>query len=470
MKFLHLADLHIGKSVNAFSMLEDQEYVLEQVLGYVRAHRPQAVLIAGDVYDKTLPGPEAVRVFDRFLTALAGGADDGSERGAGAGDGGERGAGAEGDGDGSGRGAGAGADGGGNYEPPAVIVISGNHDSPERLGFASRILQDRNVYLYGLFDGQMRRVTCADEYGAVRFYLLPFIRPSAVRRFYAETADAIENSSDAVRVVIEAMGIDPAGIDAAENGNIYKGTRNVLVAHQFFCAGGDDPERSDSERELTGGLDSVDVFTSGIADRFDYAALGHLHGPQRVGAEHIRYAGSPLKYSFSECSHRKAALLVELRAKGELTVTPLPLTPLRDMRRVKGPLAALLSRDVSAAGNTRDYLHVTLTDEDEIIDALGKLRTVYPNVMELSFENARTQADPDLGGAADPGGATPLALFEDFFAAQNGAPMRDKQKNTVRALLEPDADAEADESPDAEAGGDENAAADRAEPPEGSAS
>ena len=493
MKFIHLADLHIGKTVNAFSMLEDQEYALSQVLGFVEAHRPDAVVIAGDVYDKAAPAADAVQAFDRFLTALA-------------------------------------------ALGPAVMVISGNHDSPERLGFASGIIMDRNVYLYGVFDGSMHMVTLRDEFGEVRFHMLPFIRPADVRRFTASYGDK-DNAVGAVGTVgtVGTVGADCAvGADNTNNADDDNGAvgaagadnafgavggrglieadriesyqdavaaviasahidvsvRNVLIAHQFVASGGSDPERSDSERETIGGIDRIDAVASGMAGLFDYVALGHLHGPQRVGigasggglgnggsgdgisdsidgnsgghgnsdsgdansggacgrggelsgagAGHVRYAGSPLKYSFSECNHKKAALLVELRAKGELAITPLPIKPLHDMRRIRGPMAALIGDGARSNDSAGDYLQVILTDDEEIHDAIGKLRAVYPNVMQLGYDNARTNAEQELSGAfaCNIENMDPVSLFEDFFKSQNGADLNAEQRKAVARCLD----------------------------------
>jgi len=375
MKFMHLADLHIGKIVNGFSMLEDQIFILDQIVQYVREYKPHAVVMAGDIYDRPVPNTEAVKVFDQFLTDLA-------------------------------------------RENTVVLIINGNHDSPERLGFASRIMYDRNIYLYGTLDGQMRKIPVEDEHGRVFFHLLPFIKPSIVRPFYTDAE--IENSNDAVKTVIEAAELD-------------KNSRNVLVSHQFVISSGSEPERSESEIGPVGGIDSIDA---DMLKDFDYVALGHLHGPQKIGFDHIRYAGSPLKYSFSECHHKKSVTLVELEEKGSMEITRLPLKVRRDMRRIKGPIAELMSDSIVAQGAPEDYLHVTLTDEDEIFDAIGKIRSVYPNVMMLSFENARTEAISDFSEISTNDSIAPSELFGSFFLAQNGAEMSPEQAAAANALLE----------------------------------
>jgi len=385
MKFLHLADLHIGKYINAYQMIEDQEYALSQALEYARTHKPDAVLISGDIYDRSVPPPDAVRAFDRFLTSMS-------------------------------------------ALGPVIAIVSGNHDSPERLSFASDIIKSSDIHIYGVFDGNMKCVPLRDEYGEVRLYLLPYIKPSDVRRYLADDSPTrVESYQDAVSAIIRDAGIDTS-------------VRNILIAHQYFASEGLDPERSESEREIVGGVDRVDVAECGVAGLFDYAALGHLHGPQRVGAEHVRYAGSLLKYSFSECNHKKAVLLVEIKEKNDLTVTALPIVPLRDMRRISGALADLTGEKARAAAGNADYLHITLTDEEEIYDARGKLLTVYPNLMQLSFDNARTNADFDFGVDEEAWRAPPIAQFDEFYRIQNGVGLNDWQYKVIAGFLNPESD------------------------------
>jgi exonuclease SbcD len=377
MKFLHLSDLHIGKSVNGFSMIGEQRHVLAQVIDCVRAERPAAVVIAGDVYDRAVPGVDAVRVFDDFLTELA-------------------------------------------DESVAVMLISGNHDSPERLDYASRLLSDKRLFLCGAFDGVLKKVVLTDEYGNAAFWLLPFIKPFSVRGMFGEKE--IESYDDAIAVVLGAADVDYTG-------------RNVLVSHQFYTKAGVASVRSESEINPVGGLDAVDA---GIIERFDYAALGHLHGPQSVGAEHIRYCGSPIKYSFSEWRQEKSITIVELCEKGDLKITSRPLIPIHDMREIKGPLEKLMSDEVSSLAGRDDYLRVILTDEKEIIDPVGKLRSVYPNIMSLDFENSRTNID--IGAIAADAGTikdlSPYDLFCEFFLKTQGSTMSEEQADIVRELLE----------------------------------
>lgn len=377
MKFIHLADLHIGKSVNGYSMLEEQQNAFNQIIEYISSEKPDAVVIAGDVYDRTIPGVEAVRVLDNFLTNL-------------------------------------------NGMGVTVLLISGNHDSPERLNYGSRLLSDKKLFIYSSFNGKMQKVTLTDEFGAVNFWLLPFIKPSSVRGMFGETE--IESYDDAIRAAIESADIDFT-------------VRNVLITHQFYTKNGITAIRSESELDPVGGLDAVDA---GLVDQFDYIATGHLHGAQMVGLEKFRYAGSPIKYSFSEWRQKKSVSIIELGQKGAFTVGTLPLAPIHDMREIRGKLETLMSDEVSSLADKNDYLRVVLTDEEEIIDPMGKLKTVYPNVMGLDFENSRTAIDiSTITGDADKvKNLSPYELFCEFFLDVQGSALSGEQAEIVRELLE----------------------------------
>jgi exonuclease SbcD len=376
MKFLHLSDLHIGKTVNGFSMLEEQRHAFGQIIGYIETERPDAVLIAGDVYDRAVPGVEAVRLFDDFLTGLA-------------------------------------------AQGVAVLLISGNHDSPERLNYASRLLAERKLHLCGGFDGTLPSVTLSDEYGEVNFWLLPFVKPSGVRGLFAD--QEIESYTDAIVAALESADIDYS-------------QRNVLLSHQFYTSAGVTPLRSESEINPVGGLDAVDA---AVIAKFDYVALGHLHGAQNVGAN-IRYAGSPVKYSFSEWKQDKSVPLVTLKAKGFMESVTLPLAPLHDMREIKGKLDELTGEGIFSPGHQEDYLRIILTDEEEIIDPMGKLRSVYPHIMALDFENARTrlEASPLSLDSEHLEKLSTYDLFSEFFLELSGAVMSEAQAGLVRELLE----------------------------------
>ena len=358
-------------------MIEEQKHAFAQIIGYIKTECPSAVVIAGDVYDRAVPSTESVSVFDDFITDLA-------------------------------------------KLDVAVLLISGNHDSPERMSYASRLLLENQLFFYGTFDGTIHKIVLSDEYGEVNFWLLPFIKPSSVRGMFDEKE--IESHEDAVAAALEATEID----DTA---------RNVLVSHQFYTKSGVNPIRSESELNAVGGLDAVDA---GLIERFDYAALGHLHGNQSVGAKHIRYCGSPTKYSFSEWRQEKSVTAVELREKGMQKIESLPLVPLHDMREIKGEIETLMSEKIVSLANKDDYLRVILTDEAEIVDPMSKLRSIYPNIMNLDFENSRTSVD--LGTiTTDVETVEKLSsydLFGEFFLNVQGSVMTKKQSGIVRELLE----------------------------------
>ncbi len=371
MKFVHLSDLHLGKRVNEFNMLEEQDYMLRVILQLLDAEKPDAVLIAGDVYDKSVPSAEAVLLCDWFLTRL-------SER------------------------------------RLPVFLISGNHDSPERLSFGARLMDRSGVHVSPVYSGSVEPLELRDEYGPVRFYLLPFLKPSQVRRFFPDSP--VESYTDALRTAIGQMAPDPR-------------LRNVLLTHQFVTGA----ERCESEEISVGGSDNVDA---AVFEPFDYVALGHLHGPQCVGRESLRYCGSPLKYSFSEAGQKKSLTVVELREKGSLTVRTLPLTPRHDLREIRGSYLELTARSFYQGTATDDYLHVTLTDEDDIPDAIGKLRVIYPNLMKLDYDNARTRRSAAIGPAREQERRHPLALFEELYEKQNNRPMSEAQRGYLRTLME----------------------------------
>ena len=372
MKLIHLSDLHLGKRVNEFSMLEDQQHILTEILGIIDREEPQAVLIAGDVYDKAVPPAEAVSLLDRFLVSLA-------------------------------------------RRQLQVFIISGNHDSPERLAFGGTLLAHSGIHLSPVYSGQVTPVTLTDRHGPVHFYLLPFVKPAHVRRCFPE--GNIASYTDALAAAVDAMEVDT-------------GARNVLVTHQFVTGAA----RCDSEELSVGGSDNVDA---AVFDPFDYVALGHLHGPQQVGRETVRYCGTPLKYSFSEAGHHKSVTVVELEEKGRTAVRTVPLTPLRDMVELRGRYEDLCRRDFYQ-GTTyqEDYVHITLTDEEEIPDGVGRLRTVYHNLMQLSYDNRRTRAGEWSHGPEPAARRSPLELLEELYEKQNGQPMTQPQRDFARGLME----------------------------------
>ncbi len=370
MKLIHLSDLHLGKRVNDFPMLEDQAYILDRILEIADEERPDAALIAGDVYDKNVPSAEAVALLDDFLVKLA------------------------------------------DRSLP-VLLISGNHDSPERLAFANRLMEGRGVYIAPVYHGEVTPVTLEDVHGLVDFWLLPFLKPVHLRRFFPE--EGVESYTDAMACAIRHMPLDPT-------------RRNVLVTHQFVTGA----ERCESEEVSVGGADNVDA---SVFAPFDYVALGHLHGPQSIGEERVRYCGTPLKYSFSEVRHQKSVTVIELEEKGTLNLRAVPLTPKRDMVELRGGFAQISSPAFYEQVDRDAYVRVILTDENDIYGAMGQLRSIYPNLMRLDYDNLRTRSGTAELEEADVK-RNPLELFEEFYQQQNHQPMSEEQRGYLAELLE----------------------------------
>ena len=372
MKLFHLSDLHIGKRVNEFSMIEDQKYILKRILDLADEEKPDGIILAGDIYDKQIPSAEAVQVFGEFITRLAGRAIP-------------------------------------------VFIISGNHDSAERLAFGGRLLNSRGIYLSPVYDGSVTKIPLKDQYGTVWIHLLPFIRPSTVRHVFENEADLVTDVQTAAETVIRHMEIDLKD-------------RNILVAHQFVTGA----FRCESEDVQVGGLDNIDaaVFTP-----FDYTALGHIHSPQNVGTDRVRYCGTPLKYSFSEVDQEKSITVVELEKKGTVRTSLLPLKPLRDMRKLRGTYLELTDRSFYRDMNREDYIQVTLTDEDDVPDGLQKLRVIYPNIMQLLYDNQRTKTTQEVDAAQAVEKKTEMELFYEFYELQNNQPMTKQQKDFAEQLI-----------------------------------
>jgi exonuclease SbcD len=366
MKFIHTSDLHIGKRLGTHSLLEDQRHIFDQLIELFKAENYDALLISGDIYDKASPSTEAVALLDDLISELAA------------------------------------------INMP-TIIISGNHDSPERLSFASRVLGRQHIHIAGDYNGKLERITLTDSHGAVNFYLLPYLRPSLVRHVLNMP---VQSYTEAVDAVLTAENIDYS-------------QRNVLLAHQYFSSAQYTPILSDSEERAIGGLDSVDVE---LVKHFDYVALGHLHKPQSVYYGHVIYSGSSLKYSLSEANNPKAIMSVELRAKGELTIDDLCLPALHDLRHIKAPIADILAQPI----NTDDYIYVTLTDIDFIPDAHDRIKAIYPNTVAIGYEQHASQGEVLL---PSPESLSPLNIFADFFTKQNGKDMSNEQEAIVRELF-----------------------------------
>ena len=391
MKFIHLSDLHLGKRVNGYSMLEDQEYILNEIKAVITAEAPDAVLIAGDVYDKPVPPAEAVRLFDDFLVQL-------SRLGL------------------------------------KVFVISGNHDSPERIAFGSRLMDASGIYLSPVYDGTVTPVSLHDTYGVVGVYMLPFIKPAHVRRFYETETEQIQSYTDAMQTALSHLPLDHTH-------------RNVLITHQFVTGS----VRAESEEISVGGSDNIDA---SVFAPFDYVALGHLHTPQNCGqtapttaaessaneqadAPRIRYCGTPLKYSFSEAKVQKSVTVIELYEKGNLHIHTVPLKPLHDLVELKGTYDTVTARSFYEGTSWQeDYTHITLTDEEDIPDAIGKLRAIYHHLMKLDYDNKRTRSSSEITADLAVEEKTPIQLFSDFYELQNNQPLNEEQATFLNGLIE----------------------------------
>lgn len=382
MRLIHLSDLHIGKRVNEFSMLEDQEYILKEILGIIDDEQPDGVIIAGDVYDKSVPSEEAVKLLDSFLTSLA-------------------------------------------KRKLQVYIISGNHDSAAKLAFASSLIDLSGIHISPVYDsahiammgdGLVRPYKLEDGKGQLaNIYMLPFVKPAMVRAVFPDEADDIKDYTDACCVAVEHMDVDEK-------------VTNILVAHQFVTGA----VRSESE-ENVGGLDNVDV---SVFDSFDYVALGHIHGPQKVGRETVRYCGTPLKYSLSEANHTKSVAVVDIPENKKIEIRTVPLVPMHELREVKGTFDELMDRRNYEGTAVDDYLYVVLTDEDDVPDALGKLRTVYPNVMKLGYDNTRTRVTQTIDDGAVLEGKKPIDLFGELYEKQNNQEMSDEQRSFVQNIID----------------------------------
>ncbi|HEX2925380.1 MAG TPA: exonuclease SbcCD subunit D [Ruminiclostridium sp.] len=379
MKIIHTGDWHIGKVVNEFSMLEDQEYILNQLIEVIRDERPGALVIAGDIFDRSIPPVDAVELVDRvFSTVLL------------------------------------------ELKVP-ILAIAGNHDSAERLSFASRILTNHGLHIAGTFDGNVRKVILKDTSGPVSFYLLPYSDPRTIRHILRD--DEISTHDDAMKKLV-------GNVAQARSGD----ERSVMVTHGYITyLGGQAECTCESERPLSiGGTDIVD---SSQFNLFNYTALGHLHAPQRAGADNIRYSGSLLKYSFSEVNQKKGINIVEIDGDGKCSVQLKELKPKRDMRIIKGPIDELLKPDVYKGTNTEDYVYAVLTDRGELIDPISKLRTVYPNIMGLSKESIINRDDNKTSASEGYKSRSKLELFEEFYYSIQGETVSPEELEIMERII-----------------------------------
>lgn len=371
MKFAHLSDLHLGKHLNQYSLLEDQEYILNQIITIIREQSVEAVLISGDIYDRPVPPGEAVSLFDDFLAELA-------------------------------------------ADKLPVCIISGNHDSPERIAFASRLIAASGVYLAPVYQGEIQPVRLTDQYGPVNFYMLPFIKPVHIRHFFPE--EEAGTYTDAIRSAIAHMNVD------------WK-ERNILLAHQFVTGA----SRSDSEDISVGGLDNVDA---DVFDGFDYVALGHLHRAQNVGHGKIRYCGTPLKYSFSEVKDEKSVTIVNVEEKGTISMNTIPIVPFRDMVCLEGEFREVMDASFYENVDTDAYIRMTLTDEMEVLDAFSRLRAVYPNLMRMDYKKRSRNLESGMGEMETAASLLPSELFERFYQEMNHQPMNEEQMEYMQEKIQ----------------------------------
>ena len=371
MKFAHISDLHLGKRIHQFSMIEDQKYILEKIVEIVKEEKVDGILLAGDIYDKIYPSAEAVALFDSFLVHLA-------------------------------------------KEEIRIFVISGNHDSPERIAFLGELTKKAGVHLSQVYNGKIDAIDMEDEFGKVHIYLLPFIKPVHVRHFFPE--EKILNYTDAMEVIIRNM-------------NLNTEDRNILVAHQFVTGAG----RSDSEEISVGGLDNVEV---DVFEDFDYVALGHIHRPQNMGSQKVRYSGTPLKYSFSEWQDEKSITIIQLGEKDNLDIKVIPLIPRQDMVKIRGTFLEVMNPVNFPKLEVNSYLHITLLDEMDIPDAFNRLTSVYPNLMQMEYDNLRTRERRNLQVRKEVARISPLDIFAGLYETMNNQPMSEVQREYLMGKID----------------------------------
>lgn len=377
MKILHLADLHLGKILQEQSLIEDQEYMLKEIIEIIKNENIETVLISGDVYDRSVPPAEAVNLLDNFLKILI------------------------------------------KELKIKVFIISGNHDSKDRLGFGSKIFEDEGLYIESKYNGNLRKVELEDSYGKINIYMLPFVKPIEVKDFFED--DLENNYNTAIHKIIEKE-------------KINKDERNIIMVHQFVTAGTIEPERTESEILSLGGIENVDVSNF---DEFDYVAIGHVHRPQQIGRKEARYAGTMLKYSFSEINHNKSVPIIDFKEKGKIEISLKELVPLRDMREIKGTIEELLKKENYELGNVNDYIKAVITNEETVYDAIGQIRRVYPNTLKLEIRNSKTinggqEQDLNLQKVKR---KSELELFEDFYKSQNNVDLDEKQKEIIKDII-----------------------------------
>lgn len=377
MKILHLADLHIGKIVLEQSMLEDQKFMLNQIVEKIKKEKIELVLISGDVYDRSVPPSDAVTCLSNFLKILI------------------------------------------KDLKLKVCMIAGNHDSKERIGFGSEIFADDGLYISSNYKGYLDKIELEDEFGKLNVYMLPYIKPVEVREFFEDIE--INSYNDAVKLVIEKE-------------EINKKERNIILSHQFVTAGSEEPERSDSETLTLGGTENVDV---SCYKEFDYVALGHIHGPQRIGRDTARYAGTILKYSFSEVNQKKSLAVIDFKEKENMEINLIPLKPIRDMRIIKGPIEELIKEENYKGTNREDYIRAIITNEEPVYDAIGQIKKIYPNTLRLDIENSKMNSsiEKELSNLDNIKKKDEVELFNEFYNFQHNQDLNDSQLDVIREIV-----------------------------------
>ena len=377
MRILHLADLHLGKILQEESLLEDQKYMLEEIIKKVQEENIEIILISGDIYDRSIPQTDAVDMLDYFLNKLI------------------------------------------KDLKKQVFIISGNHDSKERLGFGNKIFENDGLYISSKYEGQIKKVELQDEYGKLNIYLLPFIKPVEVKKYFE---DEILSYDETIKKIIEKENIDET-------------QRNIILTHQFVTCIGEEVERTDSETISLGGIDNVDISNY---NKFDYVAIGHVHRPQRIGRDTARYAGTMLKYSFSEVNHKKTIPIIDFKEKGNINIKLVELTPLRDMREIKGPIEELTKKENYKNTNTEDYIKAIITNEEPVYDAIGQIRKVYPNVLKLEIQNSKSsvsQNDEKEKELQNIKNKSEVELFNEFYKFQNYTELNDEQTQVIENIV-----------------------------------
>ena len=374
MKILHLADLHIGKIIFEQSLLEDQEYMLNKIIEKIKEENIDAILIAGDVYDRSIPQADAIDLLDRFLNILI------------------------------------------KELKKKVFIIAGNHDSKERLGFGNKIFENEGLFISSKYEGKIKKVELQDEYGKLNIYMLPFIKPIEVKKYFDDESLSYDET---IKKIIEKEDIDES-------------QRNIILTHQFVTAIGEEVERTESEVLTLGGTDNVDISNY---NKFDYVAIGHVHRPQRIGRDTARYAGTMLKYSFSEVNHKKTMPIIDFKEKGNIDIKLVELKPLRDMREIKGPIEKLLENYEEE--NANDYIRAIITNEEPVYDAIGQLRRIYPNVLKLEVQNSKILSNIEFKteNLQKVKSKSEVELFNEFYKFQNNIELNVEQKNLIQEVV-----------------------------------